>query len=203
MLAQRIPNGQIKRICNPPTKPKQYICLMSLTNRIYNQQGVYFVTFTVHQWVDVFTRNEYNDIVVDSLRYCQKAKGLDIYAWVLMSNHLHLIIGSKENKLSDIIRDFKKFTASKIVEAISNNPKESRKNWLLWLLKKDDAILFWQEGYHGEEIYSPDFYKVKENYIHINPVKAGIVQKEEEYLYSSCGDRYGTNKGFLEICYFY
>jgi REP element-mobilizing transposase RayT len=176
---------------------------MSLTNRIYNQQGVYFVTFTVHQWVDVFTRNEYKDILVDSLRYCQKAKGLDIYAWVLMSNHLHLIIGSKQNKLSDIIRDFKKFTASKIVEAIAANPKESRKNWLLWLLKNDDGVLFWQEGYHGEEIYSTEFYNVKENYIHLNPVKAGIVQKEEEYLYSSCGDRYGTNKGFLEICDFY
>ncbi len=95
---------------------------MSLTNRIYNQQGVYFVTFTVHQWVDVFTRNEYKDIIVDSLRYCQNAKGLDIYAWVLMSNHLHLIIGSKQNKLSDIIRDFKKFTSSKIVDAIAANP---------------------------------------------------------------------------------
>ena len=175
---------------------------MSLTYRVYNKQSVYFVTFTVHQWVDVFTRNEYKDIVVDSLKFCQINKGLHIYAWVLMSNHLHLIIGSSTNNLSDIIRDFKKFTSSKIINAIENNPKESRKDWLLWLLKKEGKTIFWQEGYHGEEVISLEFYNIKEQYIHLNPVKAGIVQKEEEYLYSSCAERYGLGNGLLRIADF-
>lgn len=172
---------------------------MGQTYRIYDQQGQYFITCTVHQWVDVFTRKEYVEILLDSLRYCQQHKGLEIYGWVVMSNHIHLIVSSKGNKLSDIIRDFKKFTATKIVQAINENPKESRKKWLLWLFKKDDSIMFWEEGYHGEEIFSKEFYDTKLNYIHLNPVRAGIVEKEEEYLYSSCGDRYGTRKGLLEL----
>ena len=152
--------------------------------RVYDQQGIYFITFTVHQWVDVFTRRLYSD---------------KIYAWVIMSNHCHLIVSTEGFKLSDVIRDFKKHTAKKIYEAIQNNELESRRNWLLWLLKKDDHIWFWEEGYHGEEIRTKSFFDSKVEYIHQNPVRAGIVEKEEEYLLSSCGDFYGTRKGLLEL----
>lgn len=172
---------------------------MSFTYRIYNQQGVYFVTFTVHQWIDVFTRNEYREIIIESLKYCQQNKGLLIFSWVLMSNHLHMIIGTKQNNLSDIIRDFKKYTSHQIYMCIQENKYESRKRWMLWLLKKDDQIIFWQEGYHAEEIFSEEFYLVKEKYIHMNPVRARVVEKEEEYLYSSCADRYGVRKGLIEL----
>jgi hypothetical protein len=116
--------------------------------------------------------------------------------------------------LSDIIRDFKtglanQFTAKQIIGAIENNPKESRKKWLLWLLKKEiiglaTQIWFWEEGYHGEEIYSEEFFMTKltgvaSDYIHMNPVRAGIVLKEEEYLYSSCGDYYSIRKSGIEL----
>jgi putative transposase len=174
---------------------------MAFEFRIKDQFGQYFVTFTVHQWVDVFTRNEYKDILIDSLIFCQKNKGLKIYGWVIMTNHTHLIISSDGEKLSDIIRDFKKYTSSKLMKAIENNSVESRKNWLLWLLKKDSKIWFWEEGYHGEEIFTKDFFTTKLDYIHQNPVRAGFVEKEEEYLYSSCGDYYGVRKGKLEITY--
>ena len=93
----------------------------------------------------------------------------------------------------------KKFTSTKIVESIENNSKESRKRWLLWLLKKEEKITFWKEGYHGEEIIDQYFFESKLNYIHQNPVKASIVDKEEEYLYSSCGDYYGIRKGLLDL----
>ena len=116
-----------------------------------------------------------------------------------MSNHIHMIVGTNKDSLSDIIRDFKKYTSKKIVEAIKNNPRESRKSWLLWLLKKGDKVWFWEEGYHGEEIFSQDFFDTKLNYIHLNPVRAGLVEKEEEYLYSSCGDIYGVRKGLLGL----
>ena len=174
---------------------------MGLTYTVSDQKGQYFVTFTVNQWIDVFTRNIYKDILIDSLKFCQHNKGLKIYAWVLMSNHIHLIISSDTRNLSDVIRDFKKFTSTKLINAISNNERESRKNWLIWLLKKDERITFWQEGYHGEEITSKSFFDIKVNYIHQNPVKAGIVEKEEEYLYSSCAEYYGFRKGFLEITF--
>ena len=172
---------------------------MGLTYTIKNQGGQYFITCTVHQWIDVFTKEVYKEILLDSIRHCQENKGLQVYGWVLMTNHIHMIISSNKNKLTDIIRDFKKYTATKIVDAIANNATESRKNWLLWLLKNDNEINFWQEGYHGEEIFTLEFFETKLNYMHQNPVKAGIVEKEEEYLYSSCGDYYGARKGKLDL----
>ena len=158
---------------------------------------MHFVTFTVHRWADVFTRKEYVDIILESFRFCQKEKGLMIYAWVIMSNHIHVIIKSRSHNLSDIIRDFKKYTATRIIKAIADNPKESRKDWLLHLFRKDDGLLFWNEGYHGEEIFSSAFYDTKVNYIHQNPVRANIVLHEEDYLMSSCADFYGLRKGPL------
>lgn len=164
---------------------------------IKDQYALHFVTFTVHQWVDVFSRKEYRDLLIENLRYCQQTKGLKIYAWVIMSNHCHLIIQSENGNLSDIIRDFKKYTAKSIYQSIQSNSKESRKAWLLKTLSHNDKIWFWKEGYHGETIFSMPFFKTKVAYIHANPVRAGIVEKEEEYLYSSAGDFYGTRKGLL------
>ena len=172
---------------------------MAFAYIIKDQHGLYFITFTVHQWVDVFTRKNYVDIILESIRYCQKEKGLLVYGWVVMSNHVHLLIRSNKENLSDIIRDFKKFTSGKIVKAIASNEKESRKSWLLWLFKNGDKVIFWQEGYHGEEIITKSFYETKLKYIHQNPVRAGIVEKEEEYINSSCGDYYGIRKGLLDL----
>lgn len=172
---------------------------MAYEYRIKDQHAIYFITSTVHQWCDVFTRQLYVDILIDSLKFCQQEKGLKIYGYVFMTNHIHLIVQSEIVPLSDILRDFKKFTSKQIMRAIENNPKESRKKWLLWLLKKEEKVWFWEEGYHGEEIYSEEFFLTKLKYMHLNPVRAGIVLKEEEYLNSSCGDYYGTKKGPIEL----
>ena len=99
--------------------------------RIKNEEGLYYLTFATVEWIDVFTRKRYKDIVVESLRYCQKEKGLALYSLVLMSNHMHLIVKAKEGyKLSAIIRDFKKFTAQQIIKSTKEEP-ESRREWLL------------------------------------------------------------------------
>jgi len=119
-----------------------------------------------------------------------------------MSNHIHLIVSSKTGHLSDTIRDFKKFTSKKIVEAIAQNENESRKHWMLWLFKKEEGIWFWEAGFHPEEIRKKAFFDSKVNYIHFNPVRALVVEKEEEYLLSSCGDFYGNRKGALELVVF-
>ncbi|MEM7549267.1 MAG: transposase [Bacteroidota bacterium] len=169
---------------------------------IRDQGAVHFVTFSVHQWVDVFTRKNYADILLESLEHCQKHKGLEIYSWVIMSNHCHLIVRAKNENLSDVIRDFKKYTSKKIYKAIEQNGSESRKEWLTILLNYKDKIWFWKEGYHGEEILSLEFYNSKVDYIHLNPVRAGIVEKEEEYLLSSAGDFHGVRQGALELSYF-
>jgi REP element-mobilizing transposase RayT len=172
---------------------------MGLTYTVKDQTAIYFVTFTVHQWVDVFTRQLYVDILLESIRHCQQQKGLQVYAWVVMSNHCHLIISSTKIPLSDIIRDLKKFTAKKIMLAIRENERESRKSWLLWLLTKDGHTWFWEEGYQGKEIHSHNFLQSKISYIHSNPVRAGIVEKEEEYLNGSCGAFYGLRKSAIPL----
>ena len=169
---------------------------------VRDQGAVHFVTFTVHEWADVFTRPIYVELLLDSLKYCQENKGLEVFAWVIMSNHCHLILRAKHKNLSDIIRDIKKFTSKKLVKAIKENPYESRKKWLTKVLKYEGRIWYWKEGYHGEEVLSMDFYNSKVDYIHNNPVRAGIVEKEEEYLWSSAGDFYGVRKGYLELHYF-
>jgi putative transposase len=172
---------------------------MAETYRVYDPGGVYFVTFTLHQWVDVFSRSVYVDILLENLSYCQKHKGLNIYAWVVMSNHCHLIVSAERGDLPDLIRDYKKHTAKVLVKAIETNERESRKEWLMFLLKKDGKIWFWEAGYHGEEIRTKPFFDSKMKYIHLNPVRAGWVEKEEEYLWSSCGELYGLRKGPLEL----
>ena len=105
---------------------------MSRKYKFHNPEGVYFVSFAVNGWIDVFTRNEYKNILVDNLKYCQEHKGLEIFAWCIMTNHVHLIFRStKGQKPELLLGDFKRFTSKAIVKAIKNNPKESRKEWLL------------------------------------------------------------------------
>ena len=87
---------------------------MDTANRVLDE--LYFVTSTVVDWIDIFTRPKYNHIILESLAYFHEKKGLRIYAWVLMSNHLHMIVSSgTEATVSDILRDFKKFTSKRIM----------------------------------------------------------------------------------------
>ncbi|MEO7446190.1 MAG: transposase, partial [Ferruginibacter sp.] len=157
------------------------------------------------QWVDVFTRNCYVEIVLDSLRFCIKEKGLNVHAWCLMSNHLHLIISAKNGNLSDVLRDFKKYTSGKITAEIETNTQESRKSWMLWIFKqagannsKNKYYQFWQQNNRPVQLDSTEFTLTKLEYIHNNPVKAGLVLEGENYLLSSARDYNGT-QGLLLI----
>ena len=92
---------------------------MSRNYKFHNSDGVYFVSFAVVEWLDVFTRNEYKNILVENLEYCQKYKGLDIFAWCIMSTHVHLIFRSVGNQKPELLLgDFKRFTSKAIVKAI-------------------------------------------------------------------------------------
>jgi REP element-mobilizing transposase RayT len=151
---------------------------MAYTYSISDQGAVYFLTCTVVNWVDVFTRKDYSDIVEESLNFCIDNKGLIVYGYVIMSNHVHLLIQAKNNNLSDVLRDFKKFTSQRITNAIANNASESRKRWMLWLFKqaedkdtKQSNYQFWQGNNHAELCYSLHFAWQKLTYIHNNPVE--------------------------------
>ena len=89
---------------------------------IRDQTLPHYITATVVDWIDIFTRQTYRDSVIESLDYCIKNKGMILYGYVIMSNHIHLIIQSEDGKLSDLIRDFKKFTAKNILDKIQDVP---------------------------------------------------------------------------------
>jgi REP element-mobilizing transposase RayT len=182
--------------------------IMDIKNRITGE--VFFVKDTVVDWVDIFTRPIYRHIIIESLQYCQKEKGLIIYAWVIMTNHMYMIVGSKgENKVSDILRDFKKFTSKEIIRTLLVESTESRRDWMLnrfeYAGKNDKKIKnyrFWQEGNDAQEIFLNDYFNQKLNYIHDNPVKAEFVNRAENYKYSSAIDWVPMaigRKGLLEV----
>ena len=124
--------------------------------QIQDQQGVYFLTITVIHWIDVFSRKNYRDIVVESLNYCVKNKGLHIYSWVIMSNHVHLVAKVKEPfGMSGFLRDFKQFTSRHIVSAIQEIP-ESRREWMLDKFsfeanrtRRTSKFKFWKDSNHA------------------------------------------------------
>jgi REP element-mobilizing transposase RayT len=164
---------------------------MSTGYQIKDQYATHFITPTIVDWVDVFTRKIYRDIMIDSLTFCIRERGLKLYGYVIMTNHLHLIVRSEAGKLSDTIRDFKKFTARAIIDNISNQP-ESRRPWMLhrfeWNAAQNERSSdhqFWTHENHPEEVFSQIFFNQKLTYIHQNPVRAGWVENAEEYLYSS------------------
>lgn len=173
---------------------------------MHNPEGVYFLTFTVVGWIDVFSRLVYKEILTDSFRYCINNKGLHIYGWVIMSNHVHLIASAEHGNLPDIVRDLKKFSAKKILEEINMNPQESRKEWMLAIFRNtgnynrnNKEYQFWQQYTNKPvELYSKEVMQQKLNYIHDNPVIAGLVTSPEYYTYSSCID-YAGEKGLLDI----
>ena len=115
-----------------------------------------------------------------------------------------MTIQSQEATISDLIRDFKKFTAKSILEKIQNSP-ESRREWMLERFKlateshsRNKNYQLWQYGNHPEEVYSNKFMWTKLDYIHLNPVRAGIVEKASHYVYSSASN-YVSDSGLLKI----
>ena len=95
--------------------------------KIRDNQGLYFITLTVIGWVDLFIRNDYRDCLIESFKYCQKEKGLQVHAYVIMTSHVHLIISSKDNSpLMPIVRDMKKFTSKQLIQLIKIIPESRR-----------------------------------------------------------------------------
>jgi len=156
----------------------------------------YFVTLTTVGWIDVFTRKDYAEIIIESLKYCQKEKGLKIFAYFIMPSHIHLVIQQEDGKLSEVIRDFKSFTAKGIIKAIENNKFESRREWLLYMFKhfakktkQNNIYMFWQKTNYPIELTTNEMIDQKIDYIHNNPIEAGIVRDAENYVYSSANER--------------
>ena len=159
----------------------------------------YFITSTIIEWLPIFTRKPYFDIVIDSLHYARQRKGLKLFAYVTMDNHIHLIAAG--GNLAKIIGEFKSYAATQIVRLL----QEENRQWLLNQLKfykqgykKESHFQVWQEGFHPKQISSDEMLRQKIEYIHSNPVRAGFVERAEDWLYSSARN-YLCGTGVSEI----
>jgi REP element-mobilizing transposase RayT len=166
------------------------IKVMSRNYKFHNPEGLYFVSFAVVNWLDVFTRNQYKDILIDSLSFCQREKGMEIIAWCIMTNHVHLIFRVvNDGQPQLVLGDFKRFTSKALIKAIKENNRESRREFLLEQFKKAaesssnvKQYQFWRHDNKPIELWSNKVIQEKINYIHQNPVEAGLVFKAEDYV---------------------
>jgi REP element-mobilizing transposase RayT len=177
---------------------------MSTGYQIKDQRALHFLTFQIVDWIDIFTRKVYRDILIDSFKYSLENTCFQLFAYVIMSNHVHLIANNSDGKLSENIRDIKKFTSKKIIETMLQI-SESRETWLLDRFRvnaqyrsTNKYYQVWTHENHAVLLYSNCFIREKLEYIHYNPVRAGIVEKPEDYLYSSARN-YASLKAPLDI----
>ena len=162
---------------------------MSEQYKAFDAEAPYFITFTLVDWIPLLTKPEFASILIDSLKFCVQNKGLLIFGYCLMPSHAHLIVKSELFPLGSVIRDVKKFTTTQI-----SNRTESDEKYHEYFkvfqnnatnIKRNKYVKVWQDGYHPEIILSNKFFFQKLNYIHTNPVVAGLVALPEDYYYSS------------------
>jgi REP element-mobilizing transposase RayT len=141
--------------------------------------GVYYLTFTVRNWYYIFDRHNRFQILADSLKYCQRHKGLKIYAYVFMINHIHIISSSPD--MIGFVRDFKKYTSKEI----QNNIIATEPNVLNLFRLGNGTYEVWSKTNMPKMIENEGYLIQKINYIHENPVRRQYVKKPEDWVWSS------------------
>lgn len=179
---------------------------MSRKYKFSDKEGAYFISFATVNWIDVFIRETYFSVIIESLDFCRKNKGMEIYGYVIMPNHIHMIFRSTEQDPSGLLRDFKGFTSKQLLKAIIENPKESGRDWMISMFKQAGErnsnvknMQFWQQHNHPVELWSLNVFQQKLNYIHNNPVKAGFVTNPVAWKYSSARNYADNDQTVLEI----
>lgn len=175
---------------------------MSRKYKFRDNDKLYFVSFAVINWIDLFIRNEYKDILLKSFEHCIDKKGLELYAYCIMTSHVHMIIGSNKEPMENILRDLKRHTSEALRKAIETNSSESRKEWMLkeagTLNSNNRDFQLWRQDNRPIELRDSERLHQKLKYIHNNLVEAGFVEKEEDWLYSSARNYYGL-KGLIAV----
>ncbi|MEA3315549.1 MAG: transposase [Campylobacterota bacterium] len=167
--------------------------------KIYEQTQPHFLTLTILHWIPIFTNKDSVDILLDSFRYLQKEDNLQIYSYVILENHLHLVASSDD--ISYTMRRFKSFTAKNILKLLQERNITTILDQLAFYKKahkKTAQYQLWQEGYQPKLIKDDKMMIQKINYIHQNPVKRGFIDEARYWRYSSARDYEGI-KGLIEV----
>ncbi|AMK78677.1 MULTISPECIES: REP-associated tyrosine transposase [Methylomonas] len=167
--------------------------------RVLQNPSPHFLTATINQWLPLFTRPATVNIVLDSWRFLQHESGFQLYGYVILENHLHLIAASPD--LSRDMQRFKAYTAKQIIAYLQQSGSEQVLE-LLALLKRphktESEYQVWEEGSHPQLIESEAAMRQKLDYIHLNPVKRGYVDLPEHWRYSSARN-YAGLEGLIEV----
>ncbi len=167
--------------------------------KIYETTHPHFVTCTVLHWLPLFTRQESVAIIIECLKFLQEKDNLKLYAYVILENHLHMVLSSDD--LHKTMQSFKQYTAKKLLELLKKENVTTILNQLAFYKKanhKEKSYQVWEEGYHPKLIQDEIMMKIKVDYIHNNPVKRGYVDEAIHWRYSSARD-YSGMVGLVEI----
>ena len=105
---------------------------MSTKYKFLNPEGLYFVSFAVVYWIDVFVRELYFQSIVETIKYCQQHKGMKLYCYCIMPSYVHLIFKAADKNPSELMKSLKMNSSKKLQKEIVNNVTESRREWVLW-----------------------------------------------------------------------
>lgn len=173
---------------------------MSTKYRFHKPDAAYFISFATINWVDIFTREIYFEILIDSINFCRKSKGLELYCYCIMPNHVHMIFRSLSHDPAGLIRDFKGYASRDLIKVIKENPQEIRKEYLLKMFEgagstksNVEKYQLWQHDNKPIVLFSNKVIKQKFDYVHNNPVKEGLVLNAVDWKYSSARNYYGDN----------
>ena len=167
--------------------------------KIYEPTHPHFVTCTILHWLPIFTRKESVDIILNSLKFLQKQDNLKLHAYVILENHLHMVLRSDD--LQKSMESFKKFTVREILKLLKRENAKTILDQLAFYKKdhrKEKSFQVWEEGYQPKLIQTEAMMKVKIDYIHYNPVKRGYVDKAVHWRYSSARN-YENGYGLIDI----
>ena len=151
---------------------------------MYAKEHAEFITVTCLEWKHILKEERFKNIIITSLSFLSKEKRINVYGFVIMSNHFHLIwqmIG--DHKREEVQRDFLKYTGQQILKHLRNENSELQKELLVQA--KDRKYQVWQRNSLGVPLWSSVVFNQKLEYIHYNPVKAGLCKYPEDYRYSS------------------
>ncbi len=178
---------------------------MSRKYKFQNPQGVYFISFATVYWIDVFVRESYFQAFVESLEYCRKNKGMELFAYCILPSHVHMVFRDKNNDPGKLVGELKTHTSKKIQALIVDSEQESRKEWMLWMMERAGSInsnvkkrQFWQQHNQPIELWSNEVIDQKIDYIHNNPIECGFVSEPVCWKYSSAKN-YAGEIGIIEI----
>jgi len=167
--------------------------------KIYEPTHPHFITCTILHWIPIFTRTQTTDIIFNSLKYLQQSDNLKLYAYVILENHLHLIVSSDD--IAKSMQKFKAHTAKEILKLLQENNVKTILDQLAFYKKahkKETTYQLWQEGIAPKLIQGEKMMIDRIKYIHNNPVKRGYVDEANHWRYSSARDYDGV-RGLLDV----